>query len=434
MTALQQAQQAALAQFCEREQVPGVAVAVLGRHPRLLVHGVADLNSGRPVQENTRFVLASVTKSFTGLLFSELERDGKVQASDQVSSVVPEADLHPETTFAHLLSHFSGLGRAGLLDPQCGARFASRAAYLASLPGTPLQSLPGEWYSYSNEGFALLGITIERLTGKPLEQVYEALFAELGMSDSTPHIDQFQAHPERVYGYDLLGRQLAPATELPLAPASLAGGRLSCSIQDMARYGSLMLERAISAPESLEFGVLNQWAAEYGYARGWMIKSLPAGPLIAHGGSLPGTATYVALLPAEKIGVVVLSNLSGAPARLLAEELLSLERGAPLLRTSTQDELPSRSLTQAAPEALAQLAGTWTGPGGELSISSIPGGLQTELGATGAAEKPTVNVLRPLGEQKFLVTNGPSEGQPAYSRPEDDAFAIGGYLYHRKQG
>lgn len=161
-----------------------------------------------------------------------------------------------------------------------------------------------------------------------------------------------------------------------------------------------------------------------------MVKSLPAGPLIAHGGNLPGTATYVALLPDENIGVVVLSNRSGAPARLLAEELLSLERGAPLLRTSPQEELTSRSLTQLPPEALERFSGTWTGPGGELEITSIPNGLRTALRAV-PDSPPVVQLLRPLGPQTFLITHGPSEGQPAYGRLEDDAFAMGGSLYHR---
>ena len=424
------AQQAALANFCQGEQVPGVAVAFLGREPRIMVEGVADLESGRAVEEQTVFTLASVTKSFTGLLFSQLERSGKISAEVTVQQVVPEAALALTTTYAHLLSHASGLGRAGLLDPLCGARFDSRASYLHSLPGTSLQSVPGEWFSYSNEGFALLGITIERLAG-PLETVYESLLSDLGMQDSTPRIEVFQKWPTRAIGYDLLNGQLQRSPELPVAPASLAGGRLSSSIRDMACYGEFMLKRARTDPDALEFKVLNRWAEDYGYARGWQIRRLPTGPLIAHGGNLPGTATYMAFLPAEDIGVVVLSNRSGAPARLLAEELLNLERGQPLLRPHPFDELSSLSLQPPTDDTFARPVGDWIGPGGTLTLTALPDALRMAVrGSQGLP--PVMSTLRPMTPGNYLVTRGPSEGQPAYYTAQDETFTVGGYQYRRR--
>lgn len=435
------------AQWVAEARIPGAAVAVV-HHGEIAVGcvGTADLAEGRPVTPETLFPLASVTKSFTALALMQQVAQGNLFLDAPVTAYFPWLRFATEGAVEHvtvrmLLSHLSGLGRTLHLDPQMGANFTSRRHLAESLVTAQLQSAPGAAWSYSNEAFSLAGHLVESVSGVPYEQyLTEAVLTPLGMTSSSPEIRVWQESPHAAIGYAIDNQgQVVPSARLPLAPASMPGGRISSTAPDMGRYLQALLDPAGNLP--LEHSLLAhmhtpsaQFAdTNWGYGLGWFIQHGPAHKVVRHGGNLPGTATHVYLVPSEQLGIAVLTNLSAAPAGHIAEQLADLILGCHVLRPTVQDRLPITTSYQADPARLAEGVGTYTSSLGEVTAQVVDDRMvYHQVPRVGA---PATLDLLPVADDLFMVQRGPSEGQPTrFLRNREgrvDRLLLAGTLYTR---
>lgn len=191
--------------FFERHGVPGAAVAV-SKEGRLVYargFGYANVESRIPVEPNSRFRIASISKPITAMAILKLMEDGKLDLDDPAFSFFEDIPAHGDeparlsrVTIRHLLQHAGGWDNA---DLPCGdVMFCSRTiaqvmgepsptemeTIIRLMKGTTIRHEPGTRYSYSNFGYALLGEIVERVSGVPYEDFVLDMYAEAGVSET----------------------------------------------------------------------------------------------------------------------------------------------------------------------------------------------------------------------------------------------------------
>ena len=179
---------AGLAELAARGRLSGtVLIAKNGRPVFEHAYGAADRSSHTPNRLATRFNLASVGKTFTGVAVAQLVQAGKLRFQDRVGKYVPELrkDVGDRVTIAELLDHTSGLGDF-FGDPgyeRLRPRLTSLASYLPLIAEERLQFEPGARFGYSNSGYVLLGLVVERVSGESYySYVAQHVFRPAGMT------------------------------------------------------------------------------------------------------------------------------------------------------------------------------------------------------------------------------------------------------------
>src|SRR6266700_3247324 len=170
-------------------KIPGVAVGVWADGKQISAcHGVTSVDNPLPIDQDTLFIIASVTKTFTATTLMRLVAEGKVELNAPVRRYVPEFRLKDQQaadkiTVLNLLNHTSGLDWRVNADTGEGDDALER--YVAKMAEMELIALPGTRTSYSQAGYNLVGRIIEKVTGQTFEQAVASLvFEPLGLSHS----------------------------------------------------------------------------------------------------------------------------------------------------------------------------------------------------------------------------------------------------------
>jgi CubicO group peptidase (beta-lactamase class C family) len=247
--------EARVGEFLNRWPVAGLAVGVV-RHGSLawfLGHGVADIEAGTRVDQDTVFRIASVTKTITAIAVMQLQEQGLVDldapASDYLNAyrLIPARPGFRPATLRHLLTHTAGVRAvrqpSDLLRPAMGwgARAGRPVPPLAGYyrGGLHIDAEPGTKWAYSNHGFATLGQIVEDVSGIPLGcYLRERVFGPLGM-DHSDLTRSGRVRPRLATGYVLRSRGLKAVTDREVVPAG--GGSVYCTTGDMARYAAALL-------------------------------------------------------------------------------------------------------------------------------------------------------------------------------------------------
>jgi CubicO group peptidase (beta-lactamase class C family) len=341
--------------------------------------GVRDIDSGVPVDTDTVFRIASVSKSFTAAAVMRLRDEGRLRLDEPAATYLPElaslvgpARDCARFTVRHMLTMSSGLPYDDMWGP---VTFGMSEGELTTLlqTGVPLAYAPGEQYVYSNLGYALLGRIVARLSGRPFrEYVSHELLVPLGMKSTVWEAHDVPADTLAT-GYRREGEQLI-TQPLPSDGVFAAAGGLYTSLRDYARYVAFQLA-AYPARDDVESGPLRrstvremhqghrtmngddnplirrdangkEQVSSMAYGFGWMNSTTChyAG-IVQHGGFEPGYWSSVHLLPRHHIGIVVLSTTSPVGLKTF-DGTLSLLKSAGLL-----DAQPAASATPALLDA-----------------------------------------------------------------------------------
>jgi CubicO group peptidase (beta-lactamase class C family) len=289
----------------------GIAVALVradGRVELERTYGMANIEESVRMSPDTVSYLASVAKQFTATAIMLLYEDGLVDPEDLVTQTFPE--VPPEwagMTVHHLLTHQSGL--ASYVPPDG----ATNDDMLAHVIETPLSFPPGSEFEYSNPGYTLLAMLVERVTGEPFPDfVRERVFVPLGMSDtlvptvSPPDVPNLargyllgepQAYPSLLYGQ---GGQYSTLTDMVRWELGLRSATI-LSRDTLA----LMFTPHVEIPEDRQVAP-HYDDCDYGY--GWFICDSKVGSLQHHGGRGYGFRTAVDRHPSEGLTTIMLSN------------------------------------------------------------------------------------------------------------------------------
>ena len=300
---------------------PGCAVGVsLNGQPVFeKAYGLAEMEHNIPNTPQTIFESGSVAKQFTAAAVVLLSLDGKLSIDDPVRKYIPELpDYGKPLTIRHILTHTAGLRDWGSVMALTGAGRGDRVITqdLAVDVITHQKALdfePGAEYSYSNSGYQLAAVIVERVSGQKFGDFVTArLFKPLGMTNSSWRDDYQRLVPGRAQGYSRQGPNGPWMLNMPFMNVVGNGGMLT-TVGDWLKWNAMLDSRSLGAPlvEALETqGVLND-GRKISYALGLDVGSYKGVKEIAHSGGTAGYQTYLARFPEKKVSVAALCN--GAP-------------------------------------------------------------------------------------------------------------------------
>jgi CubicO group peptidase (beta-lactamase class C family) len=303
----------------ERQHIPGVALGVVKDGEVLVAkgYGLADVEQRVAVTPDTVFLAASITKQFTATAVMLLVQDGKLALDASITKYLPRA---PATwkpiTIRHLLTHTSGIADYDEDDSMVDwTRHPSEDEIVRLLYSMPLQFPAGARWNYSNTGYALLGIIIHSVTGKPWWEVLrERVFAPLGMKTAGKFTDQ-DIVPNRAEGYHFTEAGLRNDERVAPEWFTTADGGLSVSLLDLIAWTSAAGTGQVLDPKSwaqvFEPARLRS-GRPYPYGFGWFVDAVAGQPVRRHCGDWRGYRTCLAIFPANGLTVIVLTNLGEA--------------------------------------------------------------------------------------------------------------------------
>ena len=329
--------------FAARGHVPGIAYGIVvdGELAHSGAAGYRDVNAKAPVDADTVFRIASMTKSFTAMAILKLRDEGKLALDDLAERYVPElASLpypttdSPRITIRHLLTHSEGFPED---NPWGDRQLAMSDDQMSAMmrKGIPFSTAPGTAYEYSNYGFAILGRIVARVSGMPYRDYLTAnVLRPLGMTATTMEPDSVAAS-RIARGYRWEDERWVEEPMLADGAFGAMGGMLT-SVRDLSRYVAFHLSawpprddpetgpiRRASAREMQQVWRTSQASARrdpssgatmlnaggYGYGlRVW--QTCDYAHVVAHSGGLPGFGSQMRWLPDHGVGIIAFGNLT----------------------------------------------------------------------------------------------------------------------------
>ncbi len=303
--------------------IPGLSLAVVrnGRVIKARGYGLANSESKAPATPDTVYQIASMTKQFTAAGIMLLVENGTVSLDEVIDKYLPDLPLTWRgVTVRHLLTHTSGIKDfADLADSETErSKDYTKAQIIALVSGAPLEFRPGEKWNYSNTGYFLLGMIIERVSGKPYEDfLRERILQPLGMADTRLN-DLNEIVPRRAAGYVLRNGHLYNAQPVSPTHTYAAGGLLSTAA-DLAKWDAALYTEKVLRKSSLEQMLTpatlndsqparNSLFNNY-YGFGWFLGELGRHKYADHGGVIPsGFTSDVIRFLDDRLTIIVLTN------------------------------------------------------------------------------------------------------------------------------
>jgi D-alanyl-D-alanine carboxypeptidase len=316
---------------------PGMIVAIgkRGRQPIIRPYGTADIEQAAPVKAQSVFRIASVTKQFTAAAVLALAETGELSIDDPLVRHLPDFSVSRDITLRHLLLHTSGIADYARDEPGQVTRtiphsLTQMLVWIGDLAKDPRFS-PGTRWEYSNSNYVLLGAVVERVTGKPLGEVFKTrLFDKAKLRDTAFDVEA-DVVSHRVRGYKKLPgspTRFANADPIDHSVPGAAGG-LRSSVTDLLRWTDALFAgevidarsvRRMTTPGQLDdgrttrFGMPPAWQAGLNadYAMGVFVSRTPHGERIWHDGAIDGFGTWLAHYPHHGITIALMQNSESA--------------------------------------------------------------------------------------------------------------------------
>jgi len=285
--------------------------------------GLADAEWNIPNGPDTKFRLGSITKQFTSMLILQLVEEGKISLDGKLSDYLPyyRQDTGKRVTIHHLLTHSSGIPNYTALpafDSEISRNPYGVEEFIKKCCSGDLEFEPGSRFNYSNSGYFILGAVIEKVAGKPYEQMLEErIFRPLGMKNSGyDHRETILSRRAAGYSQSLAGFKNADYLDMSLP---YAAGSLYSTVEDLYLWDQALYTDKLLPAKTKELIFkphIKSGANFYGY--GWTVGkvTMPQSkreiPFTAHGGGINGFVSLIERLTGERHLIVLLDNTDTA--------------------------------------------------------------------------------------------------------------------------
>ena len=308
------------------KRLPSVAAAVV-RDGELIWEtavGLAAVEAARAATPDTQYRVGSITKTFTATAVMQLRDEGKLGLEDTIDRHLGDVAYRP--TIRRLLSHMSGIQREPPGDVWETLDFGSAEDVLDVLAEAEQVLPPGTRFHYSNLAFAVLGLLVERVSGKRYDEyLSERIFAPLGMERTS-----LAPSPPVAVGYLVHPYVDSVAEEAPVDTGGwVPAGQIWGTVRDLGRWASFLADpdAAVLRRETVEEMRVVQTIDEHerwssGYGLGLALRREGERILAGHGGSMPGFMAMLLVSPRDRIGAVTLTNGSTVSVEELARALV----------------------------------------------------------------------------------------------------------------
>lgn len=424
--------------FRSYRHIPAISAALVAGDDTVWSKGFGTVDRAGKVAAtpDTIYSVCSISKLFTAIALMQQWEEGRVRLDEPIATYLPWAKLAPDTrdsvpvTLRGALTHSAGLPRESDFPYWSGPdfRFPSQSEMRARI-GSQAPLYPASTtFQYSNLGLTLVGETVEAVSGRPYApHVGEKILAPMGLSNTRAGIPA-----------ELLGKQLAvgwgaleadgsrPALKLFDTAGVLPAAGFTSTAADLARFASwnlrvlrtgkaeILRASTLKDMQRVQFETLD---GKTKWGLGYALQDVEGTRLIGHGGSCPGYRSVVQFAPKADIGVAVAMNAMDDPGAI-AKAVLSLARartGAALF-DAPRDEPRF---------ALADYAGRYEGQpwGSDFALVPWAGGL-TGLALDGTGIDHSMERLKPLGKDRFLVIDGSGEERNVVTFQRDAAGRV----------
>jgi D-alanyl-D-alanine carboxypeptidase len=299
------------------DQFSGAVLAAKNGKPVFSrAYGLADRERKIPNTLDTRFRIGSMNKMFTAVAVLQMVQSGKISLTDTVGKYLtdyPNKDLASKVTIHHLLTHTGGTG--DFFGPEYNAhRLELRTLqdYVKLFGQRGPQFEPGSRWAYSNYGFLLLGVIIERVSGQTYyDYVRDHVYAPAGMK-STNSLPEDQAVPQRSIGYTKMGggEGWRPNSDTLPYHGTSAGGGYS-TVRDLVRFAQALESHKLLDAQHTNLLTSGKVDTGHGdkYAYGFSDRTENGVRSFGHGGGAPGMNGQLTIYPQSGYVVAVLANL-----------------------------------------------------------------------------------------------------------------------------
>jgi len=423
---LEQSAREELAKF----NVPGAAMAIV-KGDRVVFSkgfGTANVETGEAVRPEMLFRLGSTTKMFTATALVELSLEGKIDLDAPIGKYL--AWLPPklsQITASQLLSHTAGIHDE---SPMYGSHDdAALGNGIRAWTDGWLFTAPGKIFSYANPGYWMAGYLVEALSGKTYaDAMEERVFRACAMARTTLRPTTAMTWP-LAQGHDAVGGKIAVARPAADNAASWPAGSIFSNAQDLARFvtaflngGMLDGKRALD-PKAL--ALMSSPHAKYpdspdSYGYGLSIRELRGVDVVEHGGSRMGYGTFIRMAPEQRVGIIVLTNRSGATLPATVDKATELM----LSLTAKVEDQPKAALPISAQDA-ARVSGVYQNGDQRIEIVARDNRLFLKPGRS--AERPLVKhsdarYALEGGAAEYVVVAG-TDGKAEYVSNGSRSFA-----------
>ncbi len=325
----------------DKQQLVGVAIGLIqdGKISYLRGFGYADRENAVPVDTDTMFRWASISKTMTAITALQLWEQGKLDLDADIRSLVPSFPAQEYdgkdvvVTPRMLLCHQGGIvhytnGPVIPVEREYRREYPFRNVRLAvdNFSLSPLVNGPGEKYSYTTRGYILLSAAVQQAGGQKFAaQVQRRVARPCGMLTLQPDY-QWKEIPNRAVGYRKVDGEIVPSTNTDVS-WKLAGGGFISTIGDIARYGVGLLEGKLVSADTEKLMWTSQSTSDgtqNTYGLGFQVFNPENPRILGHSGAQEKTRTVLVLSPESETGVVVMSNCEYANPTRFAQILLPL--------------------------------------------------------------------------------------------------------------
>jgi CubicO group peptidase (beta-lactamase class C family) len=329
------------------EREPGLAVLVAqgGRAVYNSSRGVEDMQAMRPIGFRTSFRLASLTKSFTAAAVMLLVRDGKLRYEDRLTDIFPDfPEYGRDMTVRNLLDHTSGLPDYEGLMPAAGRSVPVEQIQILDAGVYDLLKrqdagwfVPGKLWRYSNSGYVLLGLIVEKVSGRSFPKfLQERVFAPLNMIDSAAYVRGKTQLANRAFGYTREDGRWTMTDQSPTS-ATLGDGGVYSSLADLLQWDEALHEHTLLTEEEMRpaltpvrvpsRGPTGPDGAPADYGFGWYLNGWEGHARIWHHGETAGFRTAIQRFEEGGLTVVVLCNRADIDAVDLSLKIAAIYFG-----------------------------------------------------------------------------------------------------------
>ena len=311
-----------------------VGVAVGGKPVVMKAYGMADLEHGVPNTPDTIFESGSVAKQFTAMAIMLLVQDGRLSLDDQVRKHIPELpDYGVPLTIRHMLTHTSGLRDWGSVASIAGAPRTTREythAHVLDIVSRQkaLNFPPGTQWSYSNTGFNLSAIIVDRVSGMSFAEFSKRrIFQPLGMTSTSWRDDHRRIVKGRAIAYSTTSGPYE--IEMPFENVHGNGGLLT-TVGDLLKWNENFVKPVVGdAALLMQMQTVGKYndgrALDYGF--GLYVRPLDGVKNVYHSGSTAGYRAHLNRFPESHTSVAVLCNASDGEATRAANDVSRLYLG-----------------------------------------------------------------------------------------------------------
>jgi len=286
--------------------------------------GKANFQTNADLTPETPFCLASVTKQFTAMAIMILAEQGKLGYDDPVSKYVRELSRSERTskiTVRQLLTHTSGIPDFGDLVVD-DSLLTQQGLIEVLLQKESLFSSAGQKYRYSNPGYILLAIVVERVSGQSFSDFLEQrIFKPLGMGNTFVYDTPLKRNRQAAIGYNQFGQEDdVQATSIP------GDGGIFSTVDDLFKWDQALYTDKL-VPQSvlaLAFtpGKVKEGTSTYGF--GWNVGDSASGKYVWHTGSTAGFRAFIERRLTEKVTVVLLTNRGNSKRTEMNDAILNI--------------------------------------------------------------------------------------------------------------